>query len=165
MNRLNGLDVSHDAQEKLSIAHHLIQCYVGARGGLRELGILRSERNLQGDYAEWLVTQMLNLKLSDSAVMKSVDAEDSIGRTYQVKARIVKSLRSSTSFDFRECPTDIDFFVGVFFDRSFNVLGIIRVQGAVIVECGSQSVSTFRFRWNRTVAADPRVEWLYQGDH
>jgi hypothetical protein len=43
------------AQQTFAVATHLIHCYLATCSGLRELGILRTEPTLQGDYAEWLV--------------------------------------------------------------------------------------------------------------
>ncbi len=42
-----------EADEKLGKAMHLIRDYIAAREGLRQLGILRSERAIQSDLAEW----------------------------------------------------------------------------------------------------------------
>jgi hypothetical protein len=36
------------AQQTLTVAMHLIHCYLAACSGLRELGILRTERTPQG---------------------------------------------------------------------------------------------------------------------
>ncbi len=52
--------------ETLIEAERLIRRYVGAREALRDLGVIRTERNLEGDYAEWVVSRMLNLDLSES---------------------------------------------------------------------------------------------------
>jgi hypothetical protein len=51
---------------------HIIKCYLGSREGLKELGILRSGRNLQGDYAEWLTAELLNLKLAESIIQRVI---------------------------------------------------------------------------------------------
>jgi hypothetical protein len=49
-----------DYKDRL-VARHLIRCYLDARAGLKELGILRTERLLQSDYSEWLVADRLGL--------------------------------------------------------------------------------------------------------
>ena len=61
---------SEEARTKLSLAKHFIAIYLRSREGLKELDILRSERNLQGDFAEWLVAHFLKIELSDNPVEK-----------------------------------------------------------------------------------------------
>jgi len=41
-----------ETRKTFTVAGHVIKCYVASRAGLRERGILRTERTLQGDYAE-----------------------------------------------------------------------------------------------------------------
>lgn len=54
---------------------------------LKQRGVIRTNNNPVGDYAEWLVSQKLNLNLEKNS-KKSYDAEDeSTGETYQIKAR------------------------------------------------------------------------------
>jgi hypothetical protein len=79
---------------------------------------LRSERTLGGDYAEWLVAQLLDLKLAESAVEKGIDATDHAGRKYEIKSRRVRSLSQSTSFDFRETEIPFDYLVAVLLSGS-----------------------------------------------
>ena len=149
---------SEKAQGILAIARHFVRCYVAARDGLKQLGILRSERTLQGDYAEWVAAQVLGLQLVASGVEKAIDARDNAGHTYQVKSRVVENLRQNTSFDFHNIADRFDFLVLVFLSSSFEVLAILKMPHEVVQELGSQTASTFRFRWNRSVASDPRIE-------
>jgi hypothetical protein len=51
----------------------LIANYIKSRNALKEAGILRTDRNLQGDYAEWIVAQKLNLTLSESTIQRGFD--------------------------------------------------------------------------------------------
>ena len=154
---------NEEARNKLTLARHLIAIYLQARDGLKELDILRSDRTLQGDYAEWLVAEYLGLKLSESTIEKGFDAVDAEGTTYQVKSRIVESLGSNTSFDFSDIEAHFDYLIGVFFDRSFNVMGMIKVPYDVVSELGTQTSRRFTFRWNRKTADDPRVKQIYGG--
>ena len=149
------------ARESLAVAGHLIGCYLAARGGLKELGILRSERSLEGDYAEWLVAKLLGLELSKTSIEKGVDARDANGKTYQIKSRKVRSISQNTSFDLRDIRSRFDYLIPVFFSPSLEVLAILRVPYDVVTELGSQTSSTFRFRWNRKCARHPRVERLF----
>ena len=149
---------SEEAQDLLSIGKHFIRCYLEARNGLKQLGILRSDRLLQGDYAEWVVAQLMGLELASSTVEKAIDARDSEGHTYQIKSRVVEHLRQNTSFDIRDIADRFDFLILVFLSPSFEVLAILKVPYEVVRELGSETASTFRFRWNRSVASDPRLE-------
>ncbi len=155
---------SEEAQDLLSIGKHFIRCYLEARSGLKQLGILRSDRLLQGDYAEWVVAQLMGLELASSTVEKAIDARDSEGRTYQIKSRVVENLHQSTSFDIRDIAERFDFLMLVFLSPSLEVLAILKVPHEVVKDLGSQTASTFRFRWNRSVASDPRVERIIWPD-
>lgn len=50
--------------------------YLAALDGLKQLGILRSDRLLQRDYAESVAAQVLGPKLAASTVKKAIDAHD-----------------------------------------------------------------------------------------
>lgn len=69
-------------QEKRELARSFIKCYLAAREGLTRLGILRSERTLQADYAEWLVAELLGLQLAPGGTQRGWDAIDPQGKTY-----------------------------------------------------------------------------------
>ena len=150
-----------EARQSLAVASHLIACYLSSRAGLKELGILRTERTLQGDYAEWLVANFLGLNLCVSTIEKHIDARDADGKTYQIKSRIVSDMSQSTSFDFRGSEFTFDFLIAVFFDPVFDVLAILRVPRPVVLELSHKNASTFRFRWNRSCANDSRVERIF----
>ncbi len=64
------MQLAGHALEKLELAQYIIRCYSASRQCLTRLGILRSERSLQGDYAEWLVAELLGLQLARSGVQK-----------------------------------------------------------------------------------------------
>jgi uncharacterized protein DUF6998 len=150
-----------EASRSFAVAGHLIACYLSSRAGLKQLGILRTERTLQGDYAEWLVANFLNLKLSASTIEKHIDARDADGKTYQIKSRIVSNISESTSFDFRSNEFTFDFLIAVFFDQAFDVLAILRVPRSVVLELSHENASRFSFRWNRSCATDSRVERIF----
>jgi len=153
-----------EARDAFAVAGHLIQCYLSSRAGLKQLGILRTERTLQGDFAEWLVAHLLDLQVSHNAVEKHIDASDGAGRTYQIKSRIVTSMSDSTSFDFHSSELVFDFLVSVFFDPSFNVLAVLRVPRDVVAALSHQTASTLRFRWSRACADDSRIERVFWRD-
>jgi hypothetical protein len=150
-----------EARHSLAVASHLIACYLSSRAGLKQLGILRTERTLQGDFAEWLAAHLLDIKLSPNTVEKDFDGVDVAGRKYQIKSRIVKSMSQSTSFDFRSNELGFDFLVPIFFDPNFDVLAVLRVSRKVVVDLSHQNASTVRFRWNRSCAENPLVERIF----
>ena len=92
---------------------HLTHCYLAARDGLH--GILRTERTLQGDSAEWLVATVPELQLTSSPVQKGRAALDPAGRRYQIQSRIVQNPAASTSFDFASNELTFDVLVAVLF--------------------------------------------------
>src|SRR4029077_9040825 len=89
------LHFTKSARRDLAVARHLVACYLSSRAGLKQLGILRTERTLQGDFAEWLVGHLLDIRLSPSTVEKHIDGVDRAGRTYQIKSRVVSSMSQS----------------------------------------------------------------------
>ena len=149
------------ARQTLAVAEPIVRAYVACRDALKQLGVLRTERSLQGDYAEWLAAEILGLKLCENTVERDYDAQDARGRRYQVKARIVGGLEDVTSFDFRTREAKFDFLIAVFFSRSFSVLAVVQVPRCVVLECGTQTQSTFRFRWNKRTATDTRILRVY----
>ena len=148
-------------EEKKELAQHYIQSYLAARQGLRKTGILRSERSLQGDYAEWLVGEMLGLKLTPSTIQKGYDAKDKYGHAYQIKSRLVKSLNSNTSFDFRKIEAKFNYLICVFFSTTFELLGVVRVPFKVVQELKRENEQRFAFRWNRKIAGDGRIRKIF----
>ena len=145
----------------LELAQDIIKCYLSARDALWKLGILRSERMLQGDFAEWMVSKMFGLKLPSNTVQAGFDAEDDSGRKYQIKSRIVPESVEHTAFDITDIEADFDFLICVFFTEQFVVKGILQVSREVVKELGSQTKKKFSFRWNRETSEDSRIKRLY----
>jgi hypothetical protein len=139
--------------DTFATASYLIRCYSASRDGLKHLGILRTDRNLQGDYAEWLVARHLKIRLVSNTVEKGIDAFDGDGKSYQIKSRIVKDVNQPTSFNINNIHHKFDYLVAVFFDHSLNVLGILRVSYASVMNHGKQTASSFRFRWGKGMSS------------
>jgi hypothetical protein len=153
-----------EARAAVAVAGHLIACYHASRAGLKELGLLRTDRTLQGDFAEWLAAQLLDLRLSDNTVEKHIDATDAAGKTYQIKSRVVTSLSQSSGFDFRNGDLSFDFLVAVFFDPSFRVLAVLRIPRDVVRAHFRSSPTKSSFRWTRACASDPRVDYIFRSE-
>ena len=139
-----------------------IHDYQRARCRLVDLGVWRSARTLQGDYAEWLVARCLNLRLAPSGVQKGYDATDTRGRTYQIKSRVVVSIDASTSFDFSDASFQFDSLIGVFFTPSLEVLGIIEVSRTEAVRHSRRNKRSHRLRWGRGLLDEPWVKTLFR---
>jgi hypothetical protein len=139
--------------------------YWAARDELRALGILRFDRSLHAEYGEWVAQQRLGLTLATSGVQKTYDATDQDGRTYQVKARTVLSLETPTSFDVREPSLPFDFLLGILLSPDSELLAIIRVPYAAVLEHARINQGTRRLRWSRRLLQEPWVDVLYQPDN
>lgn len=160
-NSIKDARFSIASEEKLKIAKNFIKGYAAARQGLQQLGILRSERNLQGDYAEWLAKELLSLELASNSIQKGYDAKDSNGRLYQIKSRTVGTLEQNTSFDMRSIDEPFDYLVCVFLSQEFDLMAVIKVPYQVVHELGNQTKTTFRFRWNKRVMNDHRIDKVF----
>jgi len=135
----------------------LISNYIEAKYELKKAGILRTDRNLQGDYAEWFVSKKFNLKLSDSTIQKGFDAVDFEGNTYQIKSRMVYSTDQSTSFDFNNIDHKFDFLIGVFFNKYLEILKIIKVSYEDVVSNVTKNKTNYRFRWHRGMSENAYI--------
>lgn len=136
----------------------LITNYVRSRDALKEAGILRTDRNLQGDYAEWLVAKKLNLTLSESTIQKGFDAVDADGKTYQVKSRMVYATEQHTSFDFQNLDHEFDYLIGVFFNKDLDVIKIIKVSHEAVIKHAVKNRQNYRFRWHKGMSDNPYIE-------
>lgn len=102
----------------------------------------------------------MDLQPAPSKVQKGWDAKDSQGRTYQIKSRLVRDLNQNTSFDLATIEEPLDYLVCVFLSPTPELLGVARVPYAVVREPGHQMAKSFRFRWSKRTASDPRIEKL-----
>jgi hypothetical protein len=145
------MGISLDIQE-------LIANYIKSRDALKEVGILRTDRNLQGDYAEWIVAKKLNLTLSESTIQKGYDATDDEGKTYQVKSRMVYAADQQTSFDFQSLDHKFDFLIAVFFNKDLDVIKIIKVPYEAVLENAVKNKTNYRFRWHKGMAGNAYIK-------
>jgi hypothetical protein len=89
---------------------------------LRVRNVVRSKNNPTGDYAEWLVSEKLGLKLVPNS-SKGYDATDKRGRKYQIKGRRVTTGSNSPLLGaIRNYQQgDFDFLVAVVFEADWQV--------------------------------------------
>lgn len=126
---------------------------------LKSRGVIRTQ-NLVGDYAEYLVSQRLNLTLLTSSE-KAIDAVDSNGKTYQIKARrltvgtstpTIKSLRS---FDF-------DYLVLVLFNEDYSLksCGLLTSSLAKELAIPNPRVNGYRLNLSPKLFSNPKVKLI-----
>ena len=123
---------------------------------LNKRGVIRTQ-NLVGDYAEFLVSQKLNLKLQTSS-KKAIDAIDDSGKTYQIKARrltqgtSIPTIKSLRSFDF-------DYLVLVLFNEDYSVNACKLLQSSLAKELASPNprVNGHRLNISPKLLSDPRL--------
>ena len=134
--------------KKIEIA---INKYISARNGLKELGIVRSDSSVAGNYGEWLAARKYRLKLVNNLVNKSFDATDRLGKKYQIKTRLVKDINSPTSFDFKKMG-QFDYLVMVFLNKiSFEPMFIKLVPKDFVARHVAKNASRLSFRWNKNM--------------
>ena len=136
----------------------LITNYINSRDALKVAGILRTDRNLQGDYAEWIVAKKLNLALSESTIQKGFDAVDAEGKTYQIKSRMVYATDQQTSFDFQSPEHKFDYLIAVFFSKELDVIKIIKVRYQDVLENAVKNKTNYRFRWHKGMSGNAYIE-------
>lgn len=101
---------------------------------LRERGVLRTNSNPTGDYAEYLIAQKLGLTLMVSS-NKSYDAIDErTGEKYQIKARRWTKQNGSAQLGIiRNLDTaDFSWLIAVILNEDFSVHSIHKVPKSVI---------------------------------
>jgi hypothetical protein len=123
----SGLDLP-----KLSIADLLAtHCFV--IGELQRRGVLRSGNNPTGDYAEWLVSSKLGLKLAGKSC-KGYDATDAQNVRYEIKGRRVTPANPSTQMSpvRNLAGAHFDFLIAVVFDSDWNVSAAAKIPHRVV---------------------------------
>jgi hypothetical protein len=128
---------------------------------LRRRKVVRSKNNPTGDYAEWLVSTKLGLRLETNSA-KGYDATDSQGLRYQIKGRRVTPGNPSTQLGvIRNLDGhDFDVLIAVVLDASWHVRSAARIPHEVILR-----LATFRKHVNGhvlhlrpSVFSEPGVE-------
>jgi len=132
------------------ILPHLISIQK-ARQSLFQVGVIRSERDVVVDYAEWLAKRTFKLRLVKSGVNKTYDATDNEGKKYQIKARRVSSIDENTSFDFHNYAR-FDYLIAVLISRStMRPLLLRKIPFSFVKKHWKQNKGRRSFRWNRKI--------------
>jgi hypothetical protein len=111
---------------------------------LKRRGVIRSNNNPTGDYAEWLAKEKLGLDLETNSA-KGFDALDSQGLRYQIKGRRVTDENGSTQLGvIRNLEAkEFDFLVGIIFDSNWQVRYAAKIPQNIVA-----SLATFRDHQN-----------------
>ena len=129
------LEVFYSMDLAILSVQDLLKLQAAAIGELKDRGILRTRNNPVGDYAEWLVSLALNLKLARNSAAGH-DAESDAGRKIQIKARRVSADNKSRQLGVIRNLEKMDFheLVAVIFNEAYEVVEAISIPHSVIAE-------------------------------
>lgn len=113
----------------------LLRLQANATAELKRREIVRTNNNPLGDYTEWLVANMMDLKLSANS-KAGYDAISDKGVTFQIKGRRVTPENPSRQLSAirNYAEKDFDWLIAVIFDKDFNVLNAYLMPHEVIGE-------------------------------
>lgn len=116
----------------------LLNVQAAAVEELRSRGIVRTANNPIGDYAEWLVSTALGLKLAENS-SAGYDAKSPSGVKVQIKSRRVTPKNPSRQLSaIRNLDAhDFDELVAVIFNESFEIIEAVSIPHALVGEYGS----------------------------
>jgi hypothetical protein len=139
----------------------LLKLQAQATQELRQRNIVRTLNNPLGDYAEWLVSNALGLKLANNS-SSGYDAIDDEGNKFQIKAwRVTLNNPSKQLSAIRSLQAkDFDTLIAVIFNEHFDLLESFAIPHEVIDE-----LATYRQHVNAhilqlhllRVRNDPRI--------
>ena len=111
----------------------LLLLYANLLEELKKRQILRSNNNPTADYAEWLASRALNLKLEPKS-KKGYDAIDSKGYKYQIKGRRITPSNPSRQLGVIRNLGDkhFDFLIGIIFEKDFSVKEAYKIPQSII---------------------------------
>lgn len=126
-------------------------------------GVLRTRNNPVSDYAEWLFSQALQLKLMNNS-SKGYDALDKSGKvTYQIKTRRIATEDGTPGVlgVIRGLEKRPFHYLGVvFFNNDFTVRHAYIVPHSIVTKYAypNKHQNGHVLRWNSAIAAEPRVK-------
>lgn len=139
---------------KINLKEHsvlgMLGLYAGILAELRERGVVRSENNPVGDYAEKLAQNILGLQLADGSA-KGYDAVSPRGTKYQIKGRRLarqgtasRQLSPLRGLDEKK----FDFLVGILFHEDFRVMKGCVVPHSIVCENSRHQAHTNSARFH-----------------
>lgn len=140
-----------------------VRDYVTARRTLSDLGVLRSNREFQGELAEWFVAGLLGLR-REASFHTGYDAVDTGGAHYEIKSRKVPNLSARTSFAFTQDLNEFDWFLGVFLSEEMDPLAVVRIQSTDVAAYAGGNPGARSLWWTEERFREPWVETIWRAD-
>ena len=151
---------SNDFLREFALAQSLIDTHLSIRANLKELGVIRTNRDVISDYGEWIAANLLNLKLVPNDVQKGYDSTDRKGKKYEIKARRQKK-RGSPAYHFRQVtPKEFDFAVFVEFNQYLFPSMIAVVPYLVFKRHVTKTKRSFRFYFTKEMRKNPNIRFV-----
>jgi hypothetical protein len=113
----------------------LLKLQAGVMEELNKRGVLRSQNNPTGDYAEYLVAKELGLKLEFNS-RSGFDATDESGSRIQIKGRRVTLKNPSRQLGvIRDLEKkQFDYLIGLVFDDLYSVNHVLKIPHEIIAD-------------------------------
>lgn len=138
----------------------LLQLHTSAINELRRRKIVRTSNNPLGDYTEWLVANVMKLKLEANS-KAGHDAISSAGVRFQIKGRRVTSSNPSRQLSaIRNYDAqDFDWLVAVIYSEEYAVLNAYLVPHEVLGKYGKHRdhVNALVLIMSGAILSDPMV--------
>jgi hypothetical protein len=111
----------------------LLKLHISIIDELKARKVVRTKNNPVGDYAEWLVSNALNLQLSNNS-SSGYDGIDKNGIKYQIKGRQITPENPSRQLSaIRNLQRKrFDFLIAVIFDKDFQILDAVMIPHKVV---------------------------------
>lgn len=139
----------------------LLRGYAAILSELRARGIMRTNNNPVADYAEWLVSTRLGLKLEGNS-SSGWDATSPDGTRYEIKGRRITSDGGSAQLSAIRNLGDrsFDYLIGVVFGADFSVRYAAKLPHEVVALKASfrQHTNAHILYLSDTIFEDERVE-------
>jgi hypothetical protein len=104
---------------------------------LKAQDVIRTRNNPVSDYAEWLVSEKMNLELVPPS-KSGYDAVGADGKRYQIKSRRLDPKNKSRQLSvIRKLKAkEFDYLIGIIFDKDFSVKEAYKIPHRVIGNFG-----------------------------
>ena len=143
----------------------LFKLHGAVQAELRRREICRTENGPTGDYAEYLVSQKLGIKLNGNSALGS-DGVDATGQRYEIKGRRVTPSNPSTQLNgIRSLQLgEFDFLVGVLFEQFYCVTRVAKMPHSAVTEHAVYRAhqNGHILHLNKRLLSDGRVKGLTQ---
>ena len=161
-------------REKFRIAQYFLNNNFKSRDGLKEIGVVRTNKLAHAEYAEWLVARLLKGKLAQSSVNKGFDVkalENKKKIKYEVKSRLISIGHKNPAFHAEVEKVNnkkpFDKLACVFLTPTFDVLGVFTITYGALIEVGEKdNKRKFRrsLRWNKTnkIKYRDHIKWIWK---